>query len=134
MTAFDLYAPGLEQAGLGLEKLLYAQGRKDVNVLAIAEDVGLWLSACRLREHGGNNGFFQAQGGARAAKSTLSGRSAPDFSISAADRQVFPAGRSRLPDCGMSGLECRHRDSRRWKVDGLRPCTSPLRGGSRGGQ
>ena len=38
MTAFDLYAPGLEQVGLGPEKLLYAQGRKDVNVLAIAED------------------------------------------------------------------------------------------------
>ena len=38
MTAFDLYAPGLEQVGLGPAKLLYAQGRKDVDVLAIAED------------------------------------------------------------------------------------------------
>ena len=38
MTTFDLYAPGLEQVGLGPEKLLYAQGRKDVDVLAIAED------------------------------------------------------------------------------------------------
>lgn len=38
MTAFDLYAPGLEQVGLGPTKLLYAQGRKDVDVLAIAED------------------------------------------------------------------------------------------------
>jgi len=34
-------------------------------------DVGLWLSASRLRERGGNNGFFQAQGAARAAKSTF---------------------------------------------------------------
>lgn len=38
VTAFDLYAPGLEQVGLGPEKLLYAQGRKDVEVLAMAED------------------------------------------------------------------------------------------------
>ncbi|MFD1106185.1 ImuA family protein [Sphingobium olei] len=38
MTAFDLYAPGLEQVGLGPDKLLYAQGRKEVDVLAIAED------------------------------------------------------------------------------------------------
>lgn len=38
MTAFDLYAPGLEQVGLGPDTLFYAQGRKDVDVLAIAED------------------------------------------------------------------------------------------------
>lgn len=38
VTAFDLYAPGLEQVGLGPGKLLYAQGRKDVDVLAMAED------------------------------------------------------------------------------------------------
>lgn len=38
ITAFDLYAPGLEQVGIGPAKLLYAQGRKDVDVLAIAED------------------------------------------------------------------------------------------------
>lgn len=38
MTAFDLYAPGLQQVGLEPDKLLYAQGRKDVDVLAIAED------------------------------------------------------------------------------------------------
>lgn len=37
-TSFDLYAPGLEQAGLGPEKLIYAQGRKDSEVLAMAED------------------------------------------------------------------------------------------------
>jgi len=97
MTAFDLYAPGLEQAGLGLEKLLYAQGRKDVNVLAIAEDVGLWLSACRLREHGGNNGFFQAQGGARAAKSTLLRHSGRKIAFSAADRLVIPSGNENRP-------------------------------------
>lgn len=38
MTAFDLYAPGIEQIGLGPDKVLYAQGLKDVDVLAIAED------------------------------------------------------------------------------------------------
>ncbi len=38
VTAFDLYAPGLEQVGLGPDKLFYAQGRKDVEVLAMAED------------------------------------------------------------------------------------------------
>lgn len=38
MTAFDLYAPGLEQVGLGPAELLYVQGSKDVEVLAIAED------------------------------------------------------------------------------------------------
>ncbi|HEX7931200.1 MAG TPA: protein ImuA, partial [Sphingomicrobium sp.] len=38
LTRFDLYAPGLEQAGLAPACLLYAQGRKDSDVLAIAED------------------------------------------------------------------------------------------------
>jgi protein ImuA len=38
VTAFDLYAPGLEQVGLGPEKLFYAQGSKDAQVLAMAED------------------------------------------------------------------------------------------------
>jgi len=38
VTAFDLYAPGLEQVGLGPQKLLHAQGRKDAEVLAMAED------------------------------------------------------------------------------------------------
>lgn len=38
VTAFDLYAPGLEQVGLGPETVLYAQGRKDLDVLAMAED------------------------------------------------------------------------------------------------
>jgi len=38
VTAFDLYAPGLEQVGLGPEKVLYGQGRKDAEVLAMAED------------------------------------------------------------------------------------------------
>ena len=38
LTKFDLYAPGLEQAGLGPAKILYAQGRKDAEVLALAED------------------------------------------------------------------------------------------------
>ncbi|MFC3431853.1 MULTISPECIES: ImuA family protein [Sphingobium] len=38
MTRFDLYAPGLEQIGLSPDKILYAQGRKDSDVLALAED------------------------------------------------------------------------------------------------
>lgn len=38
VTRFDLYAPGLEQVGLGPDKILYAQGRKDAEVLALAED------------------------------------------------------------------------------------------------
>ena len=38
LTRFDLYAPGLEQIGLGPDRILYAQGRKDADVLAMAED------------------------------------------------------------------------------------------------
>ena len=38
VTRFDLYAPGLEQIGLGPDKILYAQGRKDAEILALAED------------------------------------------------------------------------------------------------
>lgn len=38
VTRFDLYAPGLEQIGLSPDKILYAQGRKDAEVLALAED------------------------------------------------------------------------------------------------
>lgn len=38
LTKFDLYAPGLEQVGLGPERILYVQGRKDKDVLALAED------------------------------------------------------------------------------------------------
>ncbi|MFC4255705.1 protein ImuA [Altererythrobacter xixiisoli] len=38
VTVFDLYAPGLEQVGVGPDKVLYAQGRKDLEVLAMAED------------------------------------------------------------------------------------------------
>ncbi|WBO21838.1 ImuA family protein [Sphingomonas abietis] len=38
VTAFDLYAPGIEQVGLGPDKILYGQGRKDIEVLAMAED------------------------------------------------------------------------------------------------
>lgn len=38
LTRFDLYAPGLEQAGLAPASLLYAQGRKDSEVLAMTED------------------------------------------------------------------------------------------------
>jgi protein ImuA len=38
LTRFDLYAPGLEQIGLGPDRILYAQGRKDSEVLALAED------------------------------------------------------------------------------------------------
>lgn len=38
LSLFDLYAPGLEQAGISPDRILYAQGRKDREVLAIAED------------------------------------------------------------------------------------------------
>lgn len=38
LTRFDLYAPGLEQAGLGPDRMVYAQGSKDTDVLAMAED------------------------------------------------------------------------------------------------
>lgn len=38
LTKFDLYAPGLEQVGLGPNRIFYAQGRKDDEVLALAED------------------------------------------------------------------------------------------------
>lgn len=38
LTRFDLYAPGLEQIGLGPDRIIYAQGRKDSEVLAMAED------------------------------------------------------------------------------------------------
>ncbi|WP_267382187.1 MULTISPECIES: protein ImuA [unclassified Sphingomonas] len=38
LTRFDLYAPGLEQAGLPANMLLFAQGRDDAEVLALAED------------------------------------------------------------------------------------------------
>jgi protein ImuA len=38
LTRFDLYAPGLEQAGLPAAKLLYLQGKNEVMALALAED------------------------------------------------------------------------------------------------
>ena len=38
VTKFDLYAPGLEQVGLGPDKVLYAQGTSDSTVLAMTED------------------------------------------------------------------------------------------------
>lgn len=38
LSKFDLYAPGLEQVGLGPDRILYAQGGKDAQVLAMAED------------------------------------------------------------------------------------------------
>ena len=38
LTRFDLYAPGLEQAGLGPERVLYAQGKTDKELLAMCED------------------------------------------------------------------------------------------------
>jgi len=38
LSKFDLYAPGLEQVGLGPDCILYAQGSKDAQVLAMAED------------------------------------------------------------------------------------------------
>lgn len=38
LTSFDLYAPGLEQVGLGPDKVFYGEGHKDSVVLAMAED------------------------------------------------------------------------------------------------
>lgn len=38
LTRFDLYAPGLEQAGLGPDRVLYAQGKTDKELLAMCED------------------------------------------------------------------------------------------------
>jgi protein ImuA len=38
LSKFDLYAPGIEQVGLGPDCILYAQGSKDTQVLAMAED------------------------------------------------------------------------------------------------
>ena len=38
LTRFDLYAPGLEQAGLGPERVLFAQGKDDRELLAMCED------------------------------------------------------------------------------------------------
>lgn len=38
LTRFDLYAPGLEQAGLGADRLFFAEARDDAQALAAAED------------------------------------------------------------------------------------------------
>lgn len=38
LSRFDLYAPGLEQAGLPPERLLFAQARNDRELLAVMED------------------------------------------------------------------------------------------------
>ncbi|TPG16528.1 protein ImuA [Sphingomonas koreensis] len=38
VTRFDLYAPGLEQAGLGPEAALFVEAREDRDVLAVMED------------------------------------------------------------------------------------------------
>jgi protein ImuA len=38
LTRFDLYAPGLEQAGLGSDRIFYAQGANDRELLAMCED------------------------------------------------------------------------------------------------
>lgn len=38
LTRFDLYAPGVEQAGLPASRILYLQGKDDTQTLALAED------------------------------------------------------------------------------------------------
>jgi len=38
LTRFDLYAPGVEQAGLSASRLLYLQGKDETQALALAED------------------------------------------------------------------------------------------------
>lgn len=37
-TRFDLYAPGLEQVGLGPDRVLFVEARDDKEVLAVMED------------------------------------------------------------------------------------------------
>ena len=38
VTRFDLYAPGLEQVGLGPDRVLFVEAREDKDVLAVMED------------------------------------------------------------------------------------------------
>ncbi len=38
LTRFDLYAPGLEQAGLAADRVFFAEARDDAQALALAED------------------------------------------------------------------------------------------------
>jgi len=38
LSRYDLYAPGLEQVGLGPGKLIHAEAREDADVLALVED------------------------------------------------------------------------------------------------
>ena len=38
LSRYDLYAPGLEQVGLGPAKLIHAEAREDADVLALVED------------------------------------------------------------------------------------------------
>src|SRR3546814_1975484 len=38
LTRFDLYAPGLEQAGLGPDRVFYAQGANDRELLAMRSE------------------------------------------------------------------------------------------------
>ena len=38
LSHYDLYAPGLEQVGLGPAKLIHAEAREDADVLALVED------------------------------------------------------------------------------------------------
>ena len=51
LSRFDLYAPALEQVGLGPDRIFYAEGRKDADVLALAEDALRFGSlACVIAE------------------------------------------------------------------------------------
>lgn len=51
LSRFDLYAPALEHVGLGPDRIFYAEGRKDADVLALAEDALRFGSlACVIAE------------------------------------------------------------------------------------
>lgn len=103
VTCFDLYAPGLEQVGLGPDKVFFAQGRKDSEVLALAED-GLrdGSLACVIAE-------------VRAADQTATRR----LQLAASDgtTPMLLYRRHRVRDrCPLSGLSTA---MTRWRIGGL---------------
>lgn len=72
VTRFDLYAPGLEQAGLAPDRLLFAEARDDRELLAVMEDA---------LHHGG---LATVIGETRRADMTASRR----LQLAAADSQI----------------------------------------------
>lgn len=112
VTCFDLYAPGLEQVGLGPDKVFFAQGRKDSEVLALAED-GLrdGSLACVVAE-------------VRAADQTATRR----LQLAASDgtTPMLLYRRHRVRDrCPLSGLSTA---MTRWRIGGLPASPLPHQG------